>query len=196
MDNIALCRCSARTFWEQLRTQLDMASPYLFELNLTSYQQKFRYARRKFGREYPQAMRLITLRDKNELADLFFDAFGEYHLRDEQARLSICKDLSNYFGGAIHQPLLKCSWGYWRDETLIGACLLSHWKARQCALLDCIAVRTNWRSRNVSALTFQACISSLISAEQTKVCALISQENSLPVHLAKKLGFTVVESLK
>jgi N-acetylglutamate synthase-like GNAT family acetyltransferase len=89
--------------------------------------------------------------------------------------------------------MLDCSWGYWKDKTLIGACLLSYWKDRESPLLNCIAVKNAWKSRNVSSALFQKSIFSLIEAGQVKVYASISENNLLPMHLAERIGFTAIK---
>jgi hypothetical protein len=166
----------------------DMTSTHLLELNLASYLQ-----RNIYSRKYSQAICSIIPENKNDLIDLLFDAFSDYHTQNDQARLSLEQDLDNYFSGTVYLPMLNCSWGYWKDKTLIGACLLSYWKDRESPLLNCIAVKNVMRSRNVSPVLFQASIFSLIETGQSKVCATISENNSLPMHLAERIGFTAIE---
>jgi N-acetylglutamate synthase-like GNAT family acetyltransferase len=89
--------------------------------------------------------------------------------------------------------MLDCSWGYWKDKTLIGACLLSYWKERESPLLNCIAVKNAWKSRNVSSVIFQESIFSLIETGQAKIYASISENNPLPMYLAERIGFTAIE---
>ena len=165
-----------------------MNSIQLFELDLINYQQ-----RAMSTRKHSKAIRSIVIDDKHALIDLFFDAFSDYHAQDEHARLALEKDLTSYFRKTAYPPLLSYSWGYWKDEMLVGACLLSDWQERRGPLLDCIAVRKHWRSRNISSTVFQASIFSMIDAGHTNVYARISERNPLPMLLAKRIGFTAVE---
>ena len=169
-----------------------MTSLHLFELNLADYQRK----NIRFNK-YSQSKAICSIvpENKNDLVDLFFDAFGDYHAQDEQAWLAVGQDLHNYFSGTVHSPMLNCSWGYWKGNILIGACLMSYCKKRRCPLLDCIAVRNVWRSKNVSTVLFNASILSLIEDRQTKVCAIISEDNLLPMRLSERIGFTAIEEL-
>ncbi|MBE9098750.1 hypothetical protein [Vacuolonema iberomarrocanum] len=165
-----------------------MNSIHLFELDLINYQK-----RAICTRTYSKAIRSIVIDNKNALVDLFFDSFSDYHAQDEHARLALEKDLTSYFRETVYTPLLSCSWGCWKDEILVGACLLSDWKEYRGPLLDCIAVRKNWRSRSISSTVFQASIFSMIDAGQTHVYARISESNPLPMLLAKRIGFTAIE---
>lgn len=164
-----------------------MTSTNLYELNLTDYRRKNCF------QKYSKTIRLIIPQNKNDLINLLFNAFSNYHSQDEQARLAIEQDIDNYFSGTVHQPMLDCSWGYWKDGILVGVCLLSYWEKRQSPLLDCIAVKNAWKSRNVSSVVFQASIFSLIHTGQTKMLATISENNTLPMNLAQRIGFQVIQ---
>jgi hypothetical protein len=169
-----------------------MTPPYLFELDLASYQRESIFSRKFSTPRVLKALHLVNIKDKDNLVDLFSDAFSNYHAKSEQARIEIGNDLDNYFAGTANYPLLNCSWGYWKGDILIGACLLSYSEKQKSPFLDCIAVRKTWKSRNISSLIFQKSIFSLIEAEQLKVYTTISESNWLPLSLAERIGFIKV----
>ncbi len=167
-----------------------MASHHEYVLDLATYQQN---AMSNYQRS--NMVRPIMLQDKVALSELLLDAFLAPQAHNEQNRASAERDIDNYFAGTVHQPLLDCSWGYWKNEGLAGACLVSYWKQRQRPLLDCIATRSVWKCRGVSSIVFRASLASLIDAGYNEVCAIISQENPLPRALATRIGFTKVDQL-
>jgi hypothetical protein len=69
-----------------------MTSTHLWELNLARYRQKNIYSRK-----YSQAICSIVPENKNDLIDLLFDAFSDYHTQRDRDRLALEQDLNNYF---------------------------------------------------------------------------------------------------
>ena len=167
-----------------------MSSIYEYELNLITYRQ--RYKRKSY---FSQKVRSITPEDKSVLVDLMLAGFLNPQFHDRDNRNAAKLDIETYFTGKKHSPLLNCSCGYWKDRILIGACLIGYWKERECPLIDCIVVDNNYKGRNISSIVFQASLDRLILAGYNKVRAVISQENTLPKNLARRLGFTQLEKL-
>jgi len=157
---------------------------YEYELNLITYQHRY-----KRKRNISPKIRLVTLKDKPALVNLMLSAFLEPQFHNQDNRNSASLDIENFFAGKKHSPLLNCSFGYWQEQILIGACLISYWKERESALIDCIMVKNNYKSKNISYAIFQISMEHLILEGYNQVRATISQENLLPQKLAQRLGF-------
>ena len=167
-----------------------MNSIYEYQLNLITYKQRY-----KRQRHFSQRLRLIVPEDKSALVNLILSGFLNHPAYEQQHRTAAEQDIEAYFGGKVHSPLLNCSCGYWKEQILIGACLISYWKERECPLIDCLVVLNNYKNRNISSVIFQASLERLTLAGYSEVRAVISDENALPKHLAQRLGFTKLEKL-
>ncbi len=167
-----------------------MSSIYEYELNLITERQKY-----KRKSHLSERMRSIAPEDKSALVDIMLSGFLDPQFHDRNNRIAAARDIEAYFTGKKHSPLLNCSCGYWEERILIGVCLISYWKERDCPLIDCIVVHNNYKGRHISSIVFQASLDRLILAGYTKVRAVISEENILPKNLARRLGFTKLGKL-